>query len=120
MAQPLPECGSMAADTPNEPSDLNALPALPRRNVLSLTLVLGATGLNAFNDNILKMMLVGLAPKVAEGALGRDIGAWLGAVILLPFVIFAPVAGWFSDRYSKRAMLIAMLVAQAGILLLTG
>jgi acyl-[acyl-carrier-protein]-phospholipid O-acyltransferase/long-chain-fatty-acid--[acyl-carrier-protein] ligase len=110
----------MAADTPNEPSDLNALPALPRRNVLSLTLVLGATGLNAFNDNILKMMLVGLAPKVAEGALGRDIGAWLGAVILLPFVIFAPVAGWFSDRYSKRAMLIAMLVAQAVILLLTG
>lgn len=110
----------MAADTPTEPSDLNSLPALPRRNVLSLALVLGATGLNAFNDNILKMMLVGLAPKVAEGALGRDIGAWLGAVILLPFVIFAPVAGWLSDRYSKRAMLIAMLVAQALILLLTG
>jgi acyl-[acyl-carrier-protein]-phospholipid O-acyltransferase/long-chain-fatty-acid--[acyl-carrier-protein] ligase len=110
----------MVANPSPESSDLNSLPTLPRRNVLSLALVLGATGLNAFNDNILKMMLVGLAPKVAEGALGQEIGAWLGGVILLPFVLFAPLAGWLSDRYSKRGMLIAMLVAQAIILLLTG
>jgi acyl-[acyl-carrier-protein]-phospholipid O-acyltransferase/long-chain-fatty-acid--[acyl-carrier-protein] ligase len=110
----------MVADSSPESSDLNSLPTLPRRNVLSLALVLSATGLNAFNDNILKMMLVGLAPKVAEGVLGQEIGAWLGAMILLPFVLFAPLAGWLSDRYSKRGMLIAMLVAQAIILLLTG
>ena len=100
--------------------DLNQAARLPRRNVVSLWLVLGATALNAFNDNILKMMLVGLAPKVAAGALGTEIGAWLGAMMLLPFVLFAPVAGWFSDRYSKRTVLIAMLVAQAVILLMAG
>jgi acyl-[acyl-carrier-protein]-phospholipid O-acyltransferase / long-chain-fatty-acid--[acyl-carrier-protein] ligase len=102
------------------PADLNHHSTLPLRNKLSLWLVLGATALNAFNDNILKMMLVGLAPKVAGGALGAEIGAWLGAMILLPFVLLAPVAGWLSDRYAKRSVLIAMLVAQALILLLTG
>lgn len=105
---------------PIDPDDLNHLSSLPMRNKLSLALVLGATALNAFNDNILKMMLVGLAPKVASGALGTEIGAWLGAMILLPFVLFAPVAGWLSDRFSKRSVLIAMLLAQAVILLLTG
>lgn len=106
--------------TPADPENLNDLPVLPTRNKISLVLVLGATALNAFNDNILKMMLVGLAPKVAAGALGSEIGAWLGAMILLPFVMFAPVAGWLSDRFAKRSVLISMLVAQAVILLLTG
>lgn len=60
-----------------EPAPLNDLHVLPGRNRLSLVLVLAVTGLNAFNDNILKMMLVGLAPKVSAGALGQEIGAWL-------------------------------------------
>lgn len=106
--------------TSAEPAPLNDLNVLPGRNRLSLVLVLAVAGLNAFNDNILKMMLVGLAPKVSAGALGQEIGAWLGAMILLPFVLFAPVAGWFADRCSKRTVLIAMLVAQAVILLLAG
>ena len=110
----------MPSPAPADPADLNQLPSLPGRNKRSLWLVLAVSGLNAFNDNILKMMLVGLAPKVVSGALGQDIGAWLGAMILLPFILFAPVAGWFSDRYSKRSVLIAMLIAQAVILLLAG
>jgi len=110
----------MPSPAPAEPTDLNQLLSLPGRNKLSLWLVLAVSGLNAFNDNILKMMLVGLAPKVVSGALGQDIGAWLGAMILLPFILFAPIAGWFSDRYSKRSVLIAMLIAQAVILLLAG
>lgn len=93
---------------------------LPRQNWISIGLVLAVAGLNAFNDNILKMMLVGLAPKVANDALGNNIGAWLGAVILLPYIALAPIAGWFSDRYSKRAVLMAMLIMQAGVLLLAG
>jgi acyl-[acyl-carrier-protein]-phospholipid O-acyltransferase/long-chain-fatty-acid--[acyl-carrier-protein] ligase len=100
--------------------DLDSLPRLPARNRLSLALLLLLTGLNAFNDNILKMMLVGLAPKVVEGSLGRDIGLWLGAIILTPYVLLAPVAGWLSDRFSKRRVILAMLVTQSVILVLTG
>jgi acyl-[acyl-carrier-protein]-phospholipid O-acyltransferase/long-chain-fatty-acid--[acyl-carrier-protein] ligase len=94
--------------------------SLPSRNRWSLGLLMGLTGLNAFNDNLLKMLLVGLAPKVVEGSLGRDIGLWLGAIILLPYIVFAPLAGYLSDRFSKRSVIMAMLVAQCVILASTG
>lgn len=101
-------------------TDLESSASLPKRNRISFIVLLLLTGLNAFNDNILKMLLVGLAPKVAEGSLGRDIGLWLGAIILIPYVLFAPLAGFLSDRYSKRAVILAMLVMQSLILLGAG
>ena len=101
-------------------SDLDELEVLPTRNRISLMLLLGLTGLNAFNDNILKMLLVGLAPKVVEGTLGRDIGLWLGAIILLPYILFAPLAGYLSDRFSKRGVILGMLVLQSVVLLGAG
>ncbi len=99
---------------------LDRLPRLPGRALSSLALVLAVTLLNAFNDNLLKMMLVGLAPKAAAGMLGENIGVWLGGIILLPFILFAPLAGYFSDRFSKRSVIRSMLLAQAFILLLAG
>jgi acyl-[acyl-carrier-protein]-phospholipid O-acyltransferase/long-chain-fatty-acid--[acyl-carrier-protein] ligase len=101
-------------------AELDELEVLPARNRISLGLLLGLTGLNAFNDNILKMLLVGLAPKVVEGSLGRDIGLWLGAIILLPYILFAPLAGYLSDRFSKRGVILAMLVMQSLVLLGAG
>lgn len=101
-------------------TDLETAASLPKRNRLSFIVLLLLSGLNAFNDNILKMLLVGLAPKVAEGSLGRDIGLWLGAIILMPYILFAPLAGYLSDRYSKRAVILAMLVMQSVILLGAG
>lgn len=103
-----------------DPDALDKMKTLPSRAWISIALVLGATMLNAFNDNLLKMMLVGLAPKVAAGALGENIGVWLGAMILLPFILLAPLSGYFADRYSKRAVILAMLVAQSAILLMAG
>lgn len=103
-----------------DPDSLDKMKSLPKRAWVSVVLVLGATLLNAFNDNLLKMMLVGLAPKVTTGVLGENIGVWLGAMILLPFILFGPLSGYFADRYSKRAVILAMLVAQSVILLMAG
>ena len=100
--------------------DLDRLPVLPWRHRLSLLVLLGLSALNAFNDNLLKMQLVGLAPKVDDSSLGQDIGLWLGAIILLPYILFAPLAGWISDRFSKRGVILAMLVLQAVVLAGTG
>jgi acyl-[acyl-carrier-protein]-phospholipid O-acyltransferase/long-chain-fatty-acid--[acyl-carrier-protein] ligase len=100
--------------------DLDTLKVLPRRNRVSLLVLMLLTGLNAFNDNLLKMLLVGLAPKVVEGSLGRDIGLWLGAILLLPYILFAPLSGYLSDRFSKKAVIIAMLVLQSTVLLAAG
>lgn len=106
--------------TPAAVQDLDRLPVLPWRNRLSVIVLLGLSALNAFNDNILKMQLVGLAPKVEAGSLGQDIGLWLGAIILLPYILFAPLAGWISDRFSKRHVILAMLILQAAVLAGTG
>ncbi|GAA5138697.1 hypothetical protein GCM10023213_18060 [Prosthecobacter algae] len=110
----------MPSPTAPDPDSLDKMKSLPKRAWVSVALVLGATLLNAFNDNLLKMMLVGLAPKVTTGVLGENIGVWLGGMILLPFILFGPLSGYFADRYSKRAVILAMLVAQSAILLMAG
>lgn len=110
----------MPSPTAPDPETLDQMKRLPSRAWVSIALILAASLLNAFNDNLLKMMLVGLVPKVTSGPLADDIGIWLGAMLLLPFIIFAPLAGYFADRYSKRSLILVMLVAQSLIMLLAG
>ncbi len=110
----------MPSPTAPDPDSLDKMKRLPTRAWVSIALVLGASLLNAFNDNLLKMMLVGLVPKVTTGPLADNIGVWLGAMLLLPFILFAPLAGYFADRYSKRSLILVMLAAQSLILLLAG
>lgn len=109
---------------PNETKDgiheMDRLDSLPTKNRWSIGLVLATAGLNAFNDNILKMMLVGLVPKVSDGPIGQNIGSLLGGIILIPYIVLAPVAGYLSDRFSKRRVILAMLAAQAVILAAAG
>ena len=45
--------------------DLDQSPHLPRRNWVSIVLVLVVQALNAFNDNFVKILLIALAPVVA-------------------------------------------------------
>ncbi|MEM7651252.1 MAG: MFS transporter [Pseudomonadota bacterium] len=79
--------------------------------------------LGAFNDNLLKTVLVVL---IAYGL--WDIGDWDPAVLvavaaglfILPFVLFTPLAGNLSDKYDKAAMikwikLIEIVIAVAAI-----
>lgn len=66
----------------------------------------------AFNDNAAKAMLLGLAGYVLSTA---DAGRWQGiaaALFALPFVLFSPVAGWLSDRFSKQRILWIFLAVQ--------
>ena len=50
---------------------------------------------NAFNDKAAQFVLVPLG-----GAVGFAVESWAGIMIALPFILFAPLAGWLSDRYS--------------------
>ena len=85
------------------------------------------------NDNAAKLMLIALGaavapelvspklfphhPEYAEMA-AKQIKTILAAIIILPFVLFAPTAGWISDRFSKRSVIIITLWAQFGIMAL--
>ena len=59
----------------------------------------------AFNDNAAKLALIGLAGLVlpsqrVEGEVGL-----LAVLLVLPFVLFAPLFGWLADRFPKTTVL---------------
>ena len=68
---------------------------------------------NAFNDKMAQFTLIPLAGVVA---VGFPTESWAGLMIALPFVLFAPVAGWLSDRFSKRSVMLGAAIAQVVIL----
>jgi acyl-[acyl-carrier-protein]-phospholipid O-acyltransferase / long-chain-fatty-acid--[acyl-carrier-protein] ligase len=67
---------------------------------------------NAFNDKMAQFILIPLG-----GAIGIAVESKAGMMIALPFVLFAPVAGWLSDRYSKRNVMIGSAVLQLAVLI---
>lgn len=86
---------------------------------LSLTSLLVVQAQNAFNDNFVKLVLIGLAVTAAAGTpIGDNIEFVLAAMIPLPFILFAPVSGWFSDRFAKSRVIFLALLLQLLIFLL--
>jgi acyl-[acyl-carrier-protein]-phospholipid O-acyltransferase / long-chain-fatty-acid--[acyl-carrier-protein] ligase len=76
---------------------------------------------NAFNDKAAQFILIPLAGAVAfsfqlGGGLAIGVESAAGLMIALPFILFAPVAGWLSDRFSKRDVMLGAAVAQVVIL----
>lgn len=77
-----------------------------RRNWGSFWSLMGLQAQNAFNDKALQYTLLPLGIWIASGA------AWeasfvhvLGLLILLPFILFAPISGWMSDNFSKTRII---------------
>ncbi|MBB5033441.1 MFS transporter [Prosthecobacter vanneervenii] len=94
-------------------ADLDHAPHLPRRNWASIVLVLFVQAMNSFSDNFVKMLLIALSIIIAKDSwVGRHMELWLGAIFSLPYMIFAPLAGYWSDRFSKRNVIIWMQVMQ--------
>jgi len=71
---------------------------------------------NAFNDKAAQFLLVPLAGAVGATVFGMGVESLAGVLIALPFVLFAPLAGWLSDRFSKRDVMLGAAVAQLLIL----
>jgi acyl-[acyl-carrier-protein]-phospholipid O-acyltransferase/long-chain-fatty-acid--[acyl-carrier-protein] ligase len=66
---------------------------------------------NAFNDKAAQFILISLG-----GAIGYAVESVAGVLIAIPFVLFAPLAGWMSDRFSKRSVILGAAIAQVAIL----
>lgn len=67
---------------------------------------------NAFNDKVAQFILVPLG-----GAVGFSVESEAGVMIALPFVLFAPFAGWLSDRFSKRDVMLGSAALQLLVLI---
>lgn len=72
--------------------------------------------LGAFNDNFFKQLMLLLAIPMAPGSLDQQQVATI--VFALPFVLFSGLAGYLSDRYSKRRVIVYAKIAEIGIMLL--
>ncbi len=82
---------------------------------LNLTQFFGAA-----NDNVLKQVLIfGLAVNgLWQGVFGSGAQAWASLCLAIPFVVFSGFAGQFSDRYSKRSVIIVVKLLEIAIALL--
>ena len=75
-----------------------------RRNWLSYTSMTAMTGLNAFNDNFARFMLLPLGGWLVMQGKGFSIEHLLGLLLVVPYILFAPSAGWLADRFSKNVV----------------
>lgn len=77
--------------------------------------------LGAFNDNLFKQLILLLAtPTAAQLAAGTgsDKQATAQIIFAAAFLIFSGVAGYVSDRYRKRTVVVSAKVAEIVIMLL--
>ena len=68
--------------------------------------------IGAFNDNAMKAMLPVMAAVQFGKATMDSVNQQVSILLILPFVIFAPLAGWICDRFSKRLVVRYTLFAQ--------
>jgi acyl-[acyl-carrier-protein]-phospholipid O-acyltransferase/long-chain-fatty-acid--[acyl-carrier-protein] ligase len=77
--------------------------------------------LGAFNDNLFKQLILLIAtPTAAEAAanVGKDRQGEAQLIFASAFLIFSGFAGYVSDRYSKRRVVICAKIAEIGIMFL--
>jgi acyl-[acyl-carrier-protein]-phospholipid O-acyltransferase/long-chain-fatty-acid--[acyl-carrier-protein] ligase len=76
--------------------------------------------LGAFNDNLFKQLVLLLAtPTTAQLAAGTVPDRQAEAMIVFAgaFLIFSGYAGWLSERFSKRSIVIACKVAEIAVMI---
>ena len=83
--------------------------------------------LGAFNDNLFKQLILllsvpvvvaGVGQAVKAGQVGEDVQGWATLVFSLPFVLLSGFAGYLSDRYSKRRVIVLAKIAEIFVMLL--
>ncbi|MDB4353929.1 MFS transporter [Akkermansiaceae bacterium] len=81
--------------------------------------LVGMQTMNAFNDNFAKFLLIPLGIALYEmGMAFAGIQHALAALLVLPFILFAPSAGWLGDRFAKHRVIRWSSWMQLGVLLL--
>jgi acyl-[acyl-carrier-protein]-phospholipid O-acyltransferase / long-chain-fatty-acid--[acyl-carrier-protein] ligase len=83
---------------------------LMSRSFLSLTV---AQALGAMNDNTYRWFLIAIGKQMISGSQVRLFGGWC---LFLPFILFVAPAGYFSDRFSKRSVIVSCKFAEIVIM----
>ena len=68
--------------------------------------------IGAFNDNAMKAMLPLMAAVQFGKASMDSVNQQVSILLIIPFVLFAPAAGWVTDRFSKKKVIVTALLGQ--------
>jgi acyl-[acyl-carrier-protein]-phospholipid O-acyltransferase/long-chain-fatty-acid--[acyl-carrier-protein] ligase len=74
--------------------------------------------LGAFNDNLFKQLILLLSITVAVGGAAEDKQGTATLIFSLPFLLVTGIAGYLSDRYPKRRIVVLCKVAEVVIMAL--
>ncbi len=92
-----------------------------KREWLSFWSLIGMQSTNAFNDNFAKFILIPLCVGLAaKGLAPENMEYVLGGLLVLPFILFAPTAGWLGDRFAKSTVIRWSSWFQLFVLLMMG
>src|SRR6478736_4979316 len=88
---------------------------------ISVAALMGAHAQVTFNDCAAKFMLIALAQQLARvhGYDPKPVVSLIAVLLTLPYVLFGPVCGWLSDRFSKRSVInfaLSLQIAVVGLL----
>ncbi|MDX2227294.1 MAG: MFS transporter [Verrucomicrobiae bacterium] len=72
------------------------------------------------NDNCLKLLLIGLSVMVVSSDVADNYKTVVALLTILPFVVFSPLAGWWSDRFPKYRIIQCVMVGQMLVMVLMG
>jgi acyl-[acyl-carrier-protein]-phospholipid O-acyltransferase/long-chain-fatty-acid--[acyl-carrier-protein] ligase len=77
--------------------------------------------LTVLNDNLARWLVIGLGKRaaLAVGATEASVLAVGTIVYVLPFILFAWLAGWLADRFAKRSIVIGGKFAEIVIAVIT-
>ena len=71
--------------------------------------------LGAFNDNVLKLLIIFFIIGLKGPAMAGVAAAEAGAVFVLPFLLFSPFAGVLADRISKQRVIVAIKIIEMAV-----
>lgn len=75
--------------------------------------------LGAFNDNAFKIIISLMAIRLLpSGPQGTQFVSIIGALFIIPFIIFSPYAGFCADRFAKRNIIVGAKIAEIIIMVL--
>lgn len=74
--------------------------------------------LGALNDNLFKLIIVYALIAWSGTEDTSTILSSIGVIFALPYLLIAPIAGSFADRYSKRNLIVGLKLAEISVMVL--
>ncbi|MHC4616504.1 MAG: acyl-[ACP]--phospholipid O-acyltransferase [Planctomycetota bacterium] len=74
--------------------------------------------LGVLNDNIFRLLVILFLIRLKGREQATNVGAIVGAIFVVPFLLFSAFAGKLADRHSKRNIIVAAKVAEVVLMVI--